>query len=275
MGNPVAACASQFQTQGMRYEATSNRLWCALCTTGKGAASRCPDATAVPSLEELLCVVGSTAEDVLAHCATREHLLRFERIRLSGLQHWCPVELHGERVLLSHHCIYPSRVFGPGRILLDETIAGGVLLGHDVCGGVRLWPHHRYTVVEMLLPQADAFVDHTTVGGGTDGTDGTDGGADGADESNAGRGAPSLQVFYERASALPEASATSRSPNEGNVRTVGVQRLPSFHEQRGIRGVQVRRSDLAQVLKDANGYVRSEAEYHQRKATALSKINLQ
>ncbi|CAG9582479.1 conserved hypothetical protein [Leishmania major strain Friedlin] len=101
-----------------------------------------------------LCTLEATKEAVLAHCATRTHLYLYECHVQNGLQHWCGVELHGYRMLLSHHCIYPSRMFGDGRLLMDTSISGGMLLGLDVCGGVKLWPQHQYTAVELILPSA-------------------------------------------------------------------------------------------------------------------------
>ncbi|KAG5466157.1 hypothetical protein LSCM4_01300 [Leishmania orientalis] len=105
-----------------------------------------------------LCGLEATKEAVLAHCATRIHLYLYEYHAQNGLQHWCAVELHGYRMLLNHHCVYPSRMFGEGRLLMDTSISGGMLLGVDVCGGVKLWPQHRYTAVELILPSARSGV---------------------------------------------------------------------------------------------------------------------
>ncbi|CAJ1012047.1 hypothetical protein Q4I28_007360 [Leishmania naiffi] len=105
-----------------------------------------------------LCILEATKESVLAHCATRTHLYLYEYYVQNELQHWCAVELHGYRMLLSHHCVYPSRMFGDGRLLMDTSISGGMLLGVDICGGVKLWPQHQYTVVELILPSARSGV---------------------------------------------------------------------------------------------------------------------
>lgn len=65
-------------------------------------------------------------------------------------------------MLLNHHCVYPARMFGEGRVLMDFTIAGGMMLGQDVCGGVKLWPQHRYAAAEMALSSVRSGVREVT-----------------------------------------------------------------------------------------------------------------
>ncbi|KAG5466709.1 hypothetical protein LSCM1_00881 [Leishmania martiniquensis] len=129
--------------------------------SSSGPSSSAPGATqarrsSTPSPS--LCRLEATKEAVLAHCATRIHLYLYEYHVQNALQHWCAVELHGYRMLLNHHCVYPSRMFGDSRLLMDTSISGGMLLGVDVCGGVKLWPQHQYTVVELILPSARSGV---------------------------------------------------------------------------------------------------------------------
>ncbi|GET92631.1 hypothetical protein, conserved [Leishmania tarentolae] len=138
-------------------EEDTGTLEAARTNSNSGSSPSTPDLTRachtrIPSPS--LCTLEATKEAVLAHCSTRIHLYLYEYHVQNELQHWCGVELHGYRMLLNHHCIYPSRMFGDGRLLMDTSISGGMLLGVDVCGGVKLWPQHQYTVVELILPSA-------------------------------------------------------------------------------------------------------------------------
>lgn len=176
--------AALFTKQGIQYHSESNVLWCSYCTA---YFERLPVGRATTTATEIgdketelhtklthfqseatvdergssanpLCIVEGTKEGILAHCATREHLLLYEQHTQDGLKQWCPVDLHGCRVLLDHHCIYPSQMFGRGRILMDDTICRGMLLATDVCGGVKLFPQHRYSVIELVLPSCRSGV---------------------------------------------------------------------------------------------------------------------
>lgn len=331
----VSALAEQFQIQGIRHEPHTNQLWCALCTVASPAAtsesnnnndsdgndtetnntnrnsssgcggrkrSRGGKRSTSPSppqqrLEDFLCLVGRTTAAVLSHCSTRAHLLQFEASRLHGLQHWCPVQLHGERVLLDHHCLYPSQSFGPGRMISDETMGGGTLLGQDVCGGVRLWPRHRYVVVELVLPQAGAFVTRARIpdesgegsGGGAiasrnafyddhehnednNDDDDDDGGCNEAD------GAATVDIFYPPASVTPNEEEERRLLNidaERNMRVAGARRLPSYYRQRnGVKSLRLQAVDISQVLRDVNGFIRGEAEYRKVRTERFARENL-
>ncbi|KAK7198160.1 hypothetical protein NESM_000772700 [Novymonas esmeraldas] len=174
--------AQRFEQQGIRCsEDGSQRLWCSFCTEynestanrndvhcagsdpahlssppGRSPCDRDAPDSRRPSIpaSSSVCTMEATMAAVLAHCATRTHLHLYEHHVQHGLQHWCPVEMHSYRMLLNHHCIYPARMFGAGRLIMDASISGGMLLGVDVCGGVKLWPQHRYTAVEFILPSA-------------------------------------------------------------------------------------------------------------------------
>lgn len=146
-----------FAVQGIQWESTAKVLWCLPCTAYQlakcpGAKSGCDDGDDSP-LQPLLVRIGSSKNDVLLHCSTREHLLQFEEGNSTQpLDHGLPVEIHGQQMLLVNHCLYPSSCFGPGRVLVDESLAERSILGHDVCGGVKLLPYHRYSVAEIVLP---------------------------------------------------------------------------------------------------------------------------
>ncbi|RNE97238.1 hypothetical protein TraAM80_09419 [Trypanosoma rangeli] len=128
--------AEQFRNQGIRYEDTSGILWCSLCTNAKG-----------------LDIIEVISKDcILEHCALKRHMLLMEKVL--AIAQYCPVEIHGRYMLLDHHCVYPTVMFGKGRLLLDETL--GCLIPEDVCGGVKLVPRHKYTVVELVIPPSNA-----------------------------------------------------------------------------------------------------------------------
>ncbi|EPY17980.1 hypothetical protein STCU_10279 [Strigomonas culicis] len=138
----AARLAQQFAVQGVTCDAAEQQLFCAMCQGAAGGAR-------VP--------LEASAEAVLLHCSGRAHLVAYEQIHAEVLREWCPVELHGHRMLLDHHCVYPRAMFGPGRLLMDDSIANGMLLAEDVCGGVALLPLHRYTVTELALSASRTF----------------------------------------------------------------------------------------------------------------------
>lgn len=145
-----------FSSQGIQWEPKVQLLWCLLCTTFQIATCGCLPANGGEnsSSEQLLVKVGNSRAEVLKHCSTREHLLRFEESNNSQpLDHGVAVEIHGQQMLLANHCLYPSSCFGSGRVLIDETLAERSVLGEDVCGGVKLLPYHRYSIAELVLPQ--------------------------------------------------------------------------------------------------------------------------
>lgn len=143
VGSVLQSLATRFSAQSIQWEKASDRLWCLMCTT------HLIETTTAP-LPSCLVEVGGSDAAVRRHCATRTHLLRFEARH--NTEFACPVELHGQRMLLENHCLYPAATFGPGRVLMDTTTVESVLLGQDVCGGVRLRPYHRYAITELLLP---------------------------------------------------------------------------------------------------------------------------
>lgn len=145
-GNTIERLARQFECQGIQVRPSSlksSSLWCLLCTA---YAIR---TTAAP-LASCLVEVGSTEAEVRRHCATRDHLLRFEE--KNPIQHSCPIQLHGQKMLLENHCIYPNTAFGHGKVLFDQSINDGVVIAQDVCGGVKLMPYHQYAIAEFVLP---------------------------------------------------------------------------------------------------------------------------
>lgn len=249
------ALAAQFQAQGLRHEAAANILWCTLCTVTTNQASDGPQENAGGSAGACsgaegdgveLCIVESTQAGILQHCATRDHLLRYEAHCADGLLGWCPVAIDGQRMLLDHHCVYPHRVFGQGAVLMDETIAGGMLLAEDVCGGVKLWPRHHYRLVELVLPSSDSFTREVS---------------------------PGVEVFYEPAATVRQVKkGWSR---ENDVRTNGVQRLPSFFgEGNGVSSMRARSGDLATVLQMANESMQGEAHRRRSRRDTFARLNL-
>ncbi|KAH9597420.1 hypothetical protein LSM04_004756 [Trypanosoma melophagium] len=128
--------AEQFGRQGLQYEESSGILWCSLCTSSEG----------------LVVIEKATKENVLEHCKLKRHMIAIEK-EIAIEQH-CPVEINGHQMLLDHHCIYPARMFGKGTVMLDETL--GYIIAEDVCGGVKLIPRHKYTVVELIIPPSIA-----------------------------------------------------------------------------------------------------------------------
>lgn len=178
--------AQQFERQGICCTDADSppQLWCSYCTayieektkrsqdhaqhTNEGSKSsqrsrqrsRSQTHASEPGapLSPSPVIIASTKNAVLEHCAARLHLHLYEHGTQANLRHWCPVELHGYRMLLNHHCVYPAHMFGNGRLLMDLTIAGGMLIGQDVCGGVKLWPQHRYAAAELVLPSSRSGV---------------------------------------------------------------------------------------------------------------------
>ncbi|ORC84107.1 uncharacterized protein TM35_000491130 [Trypanosoma theileri] len=128
--------AQQFEKQGLQYEESSGILWCSLCTSSEG----------------LVVIEKATKEDVLEHCKLKRHMIAMEKE--IAIEQYCPVEINGRQMLLDHHCIYPARMFGKGTVILDETL--GYIIAEDVCGGVKLIPRHKYTVVELIIPSSMA-----------------------------------------------------------------------------------------------------------------------
>lgn len=152
-----------FASQGVQWEPKARVLWCLLCTSHRISFSfetKDRDDSFSPS-SQLLVRVGSSKSDVLKHCSTREHLLRFEEGNDSPpMDHGLPVEIHGQQMLLLNHCLYPSSCFGAGKVIIDESLSERSILGQDACGGVKLLPYHRYSVAELILPQ---FVSSTAL----------------------------------------------------------------------------------------------------------------
>ncbi|EAN90750.1 hypothetical protein, conserved [Trypanosoma cruzi] len=132
--------ADQFRRQGIRYEEASGILWCSLCTNAKG----------------LEIIEVESKDSVLEHCALKRHLIFMEK--QLAMDQYCPVEINGCYMLLDHHCVYPAVMFGRGRLLLDDTL--GCLIPEDVCGGVKLFPRHKYTVVELIIPHSTVPLPH-------------------------------------------------------------------------------------------------------------------
>lgn len=144
----ISETLSRFSQQGLQWEAKISSFWCLMCT-----AHMVRYHTSKP-LNECLAVIGNTEADIFKHCATRDHLLRFEE--KLPLPHYCPVSLHGQKVLLESHCIYPSSCFGPGKVVLDETLMDSSILAQDAVGGVMLSAYHQYSVGELVLPYLSA-----------------------------------------------------------------------------------------------------------------------
>lgn len=137
------ALSVQYAAQGIRVEEVTGTLWCMLCTAHMIKDRNVP-------LTSCLVTVGSCESDIRKHCATRNHLLRYEE--KNGVHYGCPVEIHGQKMILENHCVYPRSAFGPGRMLMDMSLAHKCLLAQDVCGGVKLTPHHQYVVTEFIIP---------------------------------------------------------------------------------------------------------------------------
>eukprot|EP00796_Vickermania_ingenoplastis_P005529 gene5529-3988_t len=136
----------RYTPQGIQCKPGSQTLWCLLCTASKIRTTNAP-------LISCLTIVGENEEDIRKHCRTRQHLLCYEE--KNPKQHCCPISLHGQKILLENHCVYPSTSFGPGLVLMDESMSEKTLLSQDVCGGVKLWPFHQYTLVELVLPDIE------------------------------------------------------------------------------------------------------------------------
>lgn len=140
----LRALSVQYAAQGIHWEEITRTLWCALCT------AHVIKDTHVP-LNSCLVTVGNSEKDIRMHCATKDHLLRYEE--KNAVHHGCPVEIHGHKMILENHCVYPATAFGPGRMLMDISLAHKCLLAQDVCGAIKLTPHHQYLLTEFIIPQ--------------------------------------------------------------------------------------------------------------------------
>ncbi|CCW71944.1 unnamed protein product, partial [Phytomonas sp. Hart1] len=225
--------------------------------------------------------VPPTMAGVLDHCGEREHLRRYEAHRVGGaLAHWCGVELNGKPILLDHHCLYPAQTFGAGRFLLDETLAGGALLGVDVCGGVQLRGFHKYTLVALLPSSARAFTHEIDL-------------------------PPRVRIFYNPERPLSQSikfpastssstlsvvkrartpasildrniseSGASSSMERSDVFQNGIKTLPSFYKE-GRRGCskKARSSYLKEVLNGVNASIIGEAKLRNQRKKNFIEFN--
>ncbi|KPI86897.1 hypothetical protein ABL78_4031 [Leptomonas seymouri] len=294
--------AQQFEKQGIRCteDDSSPKLWCSYCTgylSEKNSTSKdhnnCAQVgmtssqieaerersqahaseSAAPAPSSRMKIVEPTKDAILEHCATRLHLHLYEHRTQEGLRHWCPVELHGYRMLLNHHCVYPARMFGDGRLLMDFTIAGGMLLGQDVCGGVKLWPQHRYAAAELVLPSSRSGVREVWVPPPETVR------ADGCDKPPLPKRCKGegryVQLIHEGSEIPAEVAWTYN--NEAQVDehapwsfrkdyTKTLQFVPRyFDEDHGLRSRRVMEGTLATVLEATNASIIGEARLHEQR----------
>ncbi|KAG5492541.1 hypothetical protein JKF63_01119 [Porcisia hertigi] len=249
-----------------------------------------------------LCILEATREAVLAHCATRTHLYLYEYHAQNGLQHWCAVDLHGYRMLLNHHCIYPSRMFGNGRMLMDTSISGGMLLGVDVCGGVKLWPQHQYIAVELILPSASSGVREvlvpplstTTTTVEESQREGGEGGEQDVSSPQLSKSTPGSRVAWiiHESSEISEEVASSYASNLSGSRQRGanamrsLDRFPAskhssrvsssivpryFDELHRVRSQRVMQGSLRIVLEATNASIIGECRLRRQRRRHLVK----
>ncbi|CCW64860.1 unnamed protein product [Phytomonas sp. EM1] len=181
-------------------------------------------------------------------------------------------------MLLEHHAIYPARVFGEGRLLMDETLAGGGLLGVDVCGGVKLWPYHKYRVVELVPPaaitQTRDVVAHSQKDSATETTI----------PARLVYEFPTLPPTPTAPSAFREGeikrgkrardSTSEAVGNETDPGQPGLPRLPSFFdEDQRARSKKARAHNIKEVLKGVNASVIGEAKLRYRRKKNIAKYN--
>lgn len=126
---------------------SSTKMWvCSLCST----VEKTVVLTIAPKiLEEVSSTV--VVHSFFDHVASQQHCDSIER--KMGIAEFCPVELNGAKLLLDHHIVYPNSMFGSGSLLFDDTLH--CIVAHDICGGVKLIPNHRYTVVQFEIPRHD------------------------------------------------------------------------------------------------------------------------
>lgn len=307
--------AQQFERQGIRCtEADAPpQLWCMFCTAYRSRKNdiltdnkrgketeRSASAQGVCYEEEKLAStsgprgsstasralvrVRATKDAVLDHCASRLHLHLYEHHTQEGLRQWCPVELHGYRMLLDHHCVYPARMFGNGRLLMDVTIAGGMLLGQDVCGGVKLWPQHRYSAAELVLPSSRSGVREVWVPPPSQPQEVADGDRPLALKRPRAEGRY-VQLLHE-GSEMPAGVGGGYSDNEVSndaqapwsfrkIHPGTLQFVPRyFDEDHGMRSRQVMEGTLAMVLDTTNASIIGEARLREQRRRYAATHNV-
>lgn len=159
----VAALDSVFGNHYIHLDAKSNVFWCALCShvAFHDEVSDQPEAVLTqppppPQASPCVALLGSDPMEALRHIQSPSHLTRVE-LHLLHLQEFCPIELNGIAMLLDHHVIFPASFFGPGRLLYDDTL--GMAIAPDITGAVKLFPNHRYTVAQMMIPDVHRVPD--------------------------------------------------------------------------------------------------------------------
>jgi hypothetical protein len=125
----------------IQRDSATDLYWCGLCA-GTDPCGRPEDSQ--------LALIGYMTADVVRHLGSSGHVGRVE-VRDLCIEEFCPVEINGIRMALDNHAVFPSAMFGTGRTLYDETI--GCLLTVDACGGISLFPQHRYTIVDLAIPE--------------------------------------------------------------------------------------------------------------------------
>jgi hypothetical protein len=308
--------ARQFEQQGIRCTDNDDggappQLWCSYCTSylnakrhtshGRGQPNAEGDSSlnspqhsdakardivaaemAATTMQLDKVTMNATKDAILEHCATRLHLLLYEHHTQDGLRQWCPVELHGYRMLLNHHCVYPARMFGDGRLLMDCTIVGGMLLGQDVCGGVKLWPQHRYVAAELVLPSSWSGVREVQVPPSLATGDGMDAKSSVPPRKQPKSEARYVQLLHE-SSEIPAEVAWTYNNNSGNNNNGGqrdgtapllfrkdeartLQYIPRyFDEDHGLRSRRVMEGTLTTVLDATNTSIIGEARLREQR----------
>ena len=71
----------------------------------------------------------------------------------------CEVVINGRVMLFDNYVVFPQTIWGPGSSLFDNTLH--MLLVVDACGGIRLRPGHRYTVVMLAVAAPGAAFEMT------------------------------------------------------------------------------------------------------------------
>lgn len=137
----VASVSPWSAEHGIQQDGESGHYWCGLCSTA---------ASLERNWERVIVkMLGPDPEDVVDHLLSTEHISVLE-VHVLQITEFLPVTINGLSMLLDHHCIFPRTMFGAGCSVYDQTL--GMLLTVDICGAVRLFPHHAYVVSRCLPP---------------------------------------------------------------------------------------------------------------------------
>lgn len=150
-------------SHGVHLDTATGLYWCALCTFAAASARGFDKVSLVTKTlnvesnefgsetanQSVIVGLGASHGLVEAHLACAEHVSNLE-VHILHVHEFLPVAINGVPMLLDHHCVFPSAMFGSGRVVYDVSL--GMVLSADVCGAVRLFPHHHYRVIQLMIP---------------------------------------------------------------------------------------------------------------------------